>query len=180
MLPNHAPLVVAEQFGTLATLYPGRIDLALGRAPGTDVATALALRRHMASEDSFPRDVQELIGYLGEGSDASAVRAIPGVGTNVPVWILGSSLYGAQLAALSGSAYAFASHFARPLLAQALEVYRSTFRPSDRLEKPHAMMAVGVCAAESDAEAAPPAILATSGIRAPPVGAARQAAAPDP
>jgi luciferase family oxidoreductase group 1 len=154
MLPNHAPLVVAEQFGTLATLYPGRIDLALGRAPGTDMATARALRRHMAPEDSFPRDVQELIGYFGEGSDASGVRAIPGVGTNVPVWILGSSLYGAQLAAYLGLPYAFASHFAPAMLAEALDVYRSTFRPSARLEKPHAMMAVGVCAADSDEEAA--------------------------
>jgi luciferase family oxidoreductase group 1 len=154
MLPNHAPLVVAEQFGTLATLYPGRIDLALGRAPGTDMATARALRRHMAPEDSFPRDVQELIGYFGEGSDVSAVRAIPGAGTHVPVWILGSSLYGAQLAAYLGLPYAFASHFAPAMLAQALEVYRSTFRPSERLEKPHAMMAVGVCAADNDEEAA--------------------------
>ena len=154
MLPNHAPLVVAEQFGTLATLYPGRIDLALGRAPGTDMATARALRRHMAPEDSFPRDVQELIGYFGESSEASAVRAIPGAGTDVPVWILGSSLYGAQLAAYLGLPYAFASHFAPAMLAQALEVYRGTFRPSERLERPHAMMAVGVCAADSDAEAA--------------------------
>lgn len=154
MLPNHAPLVVAEQFGTLATLYPGRIDLALGRAPGTDMATARALRRHMAPEDSFPRDVQELIGYLGDDADAAAVRAIPGTGTHVPVWILGSSLYGAQLAAYLGLPYAFASHFAPAMLAEALEVYRSTFRPSERLEKPHAIMAVGVCAAETDAEAA--------------------------
>jgi len=153
-LPNHAPLVVAEQFGTLATLYPGRIDLALGRAPGTDMATARALRRHMAPEDSFPRDVQELIGYFGEGSDASAVRAIPGTGTHVPVWILGSSLFGAQLAAYLGLPYAFASHFAPAMLGQALEVYRSTFRPSERLEKPHVMIAVGVCAADSNAEAA--------------------------
>lgn len=153
MLPNHAPLVVAEQFGTLATLYPGRIDLALGRAPGTDLATARALRRHMAPEDSFPQDVQELIGYFDEGSDAAPVRAIPGTGTKVPVWILGSSLYGAQLAAYLGLPYAFASHFAPAMLAQALEVYRGTFRPSERLEKPHAMMAVGVCAADSDSEA---------------------------
>lgn len=153
MLPNHAPLVVAEQFGTLATLYPGRIDLALGRAPGTDMATARALRRHMAPEDSFPQDVQELIGYLGEGAESSAVRAIPGVGTHVPVWILGSSLYGAQLAAFLGLPYAFASHFAPAMLAQALEIYRSSFQPSERLERPHAMMAVGVCAAGSDEEA---------------------------
>ncbi len=154
MLPNHAPLVIAEQFGTLATLYPGRIDLGLGRAPGTDLATARALRRHMAPEDSFPNDVQELIGYLGESDGASPVRAIPGNGTHVPVWILGSSLYGAQLAAYLGLPYAFASHFAPAMLGQALEVYRRTFRPSERLEKPYVMIAVGVCAADTDAEAA--------------------------
>lgn len=132
MLPNHAPLVIAEQFGTLATLFPGRIDLALGRAPGTDMATARALRRHMAPEDSFPHDVQELIGYLGDAHDDGAVRAIPGTGTHVPVWILGSSLYGAQLAAYLGLPYAFASHFAPALLGQALEVYRRGFQPSER------------------------------------------------
>ncbi|CUH39135.1 Alkanal monooxygenase alpha chain [Jannaschia seosinensis] len=154
MLPNHAPLVVAEQFGTLATLYPGRIDLGLGRAPGTDMATARALRRHMAPDDSFPQDVQELIGYFDDTPDATPVRAIPGTGTHVPVWILGSSLYGAQLAAHLGLPYAFASHFAPAMLEQALAVYRSTFRPSDRLEKPHVMMAAGVCAAETDADAA--------------------------
>ncbi|TFL18895.1 LLM class flavin-dependent oxidoreductase [Jannaschia formosa] len=154
MLPNHAPLVVAEQFGTLATLFPGRIDLGLGRAPGTDMATARALRRHMAPDDSFPEDVQELIGYFGDGSDTAPVRAIPGAGTHVPVWILGSSLYGAQLAAWLGLPYAFASHFAPAMLEQALAVYRSTFRPSDRLEKPYVMMAAGVCAAATDAEAA--------------------------
>ena len=153
MLPNHAPLVVAEQFGTLATLYPGRIDLGLGRAPGTDMVTARALRRHMAPEDSFPQDVQELIGYLGDVAEASPVRAIPGTGTHVPVWILGSSLYGAQLAAYLGLPYAFASHFAPAMLGQALEVYRHSFRPSERLERPHVMMAAGVCAAESDPEA---------------------------
>lgn len=158
MLPNHAPLVIAEQFGTLATLYPGRIDLGLGRAPGTDMATARALRRHMAPEDSFPRDVQELIGYFGDGNGdgtaAAPVRAIPGTGTHVPVWILGSSLYGAQLAAYLGLPYAFASHFAPAMLGQALEVYRRSFRPSDRLERPYVMMAAGVCAADSDDEAA--------------------------
>lgn len=152
MLPNHSPLMVAEQFGTLATLYPGRIDLGLGRAPGTDMATARALRRHMAPEDSFPQDVQELISYLGDAGSAP-VQAIPGTGTNVPVWILGSSLYGAQLAAWLGLPYAFASHFAPAMLDQALEVYRRSFRPSDRLERPHVMIAAGVCAAESDAEA---------------------------
>jgi luciferase family oxidoreductase group 1 len=154
MLPNHAPLVIAEQFGTLATLYPGRIDLGLGRAPGTDMATARALRRHMTPEDSFPKDVQELIGYFDDSPDDMPVRAIPGAGTHVPVWILGSSLYGAQLAAWLGLPYAFASHFAPAMLEQALAIYRSTFRPSDRLEKPYVMMAAGVCAAATDTEAA--------------------------
>ena len=153
MLPNHAPLMVAEQFGTLATLYPNRIDLGLGRAPGTDMATARALRRHMAPEDSFPQDVQELLTYLGNAPEGAAVRAIPGQGTHVPVWILGSSLYGAQLAAFLGLPYAFASHFAPAMLAQAIEVYRATFQPSDWLEKPYVMMAAGVCAAETDEEA---------------------------
>jgi luciferase family oxidoreductase group 1 len=153
MLPNHAPLVIAEQFGTLATLYPGRIDLGIGRAPGSDMATARALRRHMTPEDSFPQDVQELIGYLDDTSDDTPVRAIPGSGTHVPVWILGSSLYGAQLAAWLGLPYAFASHFAPALLGQALSIYRSTFQPSERLEKPYVMMAAGVCAAETDAKA---------------------------
>ena len=153
MLPNHAPLVVAEQFGTLATLYPERIDLGLGRAPGTDMATARALRRHMMPEDSFPQDVQELIGYFQEMPVNIAVRAIPGMGTHVPVWILGSSLYGAQLAAYLGLPYAFASHFAPDMLAQALSVYRSSFQPSQTLSRPYAMMAAGVCAAETDAEA---------------------------
>lgn len=154
MLPNHAPLVIAEQFGTLATLHPERIDLGVGRAPGTDMTTARALRRHMAPDDSFPDDVQELIGYFGDMTDAAPVRAIPGAGTHVPVWILGSSLYGARLAAHLGLPYAFASHFAPAMLEQALEVYRSTFKPSDHLEKPHVMMAAGVCAADTDAEAA--------------------------
>jgi luciferase family oxidoreductase group 1 len=154
MLPNHAPLVIAEQFGTLATLYPGRIDLGLGRAPGTDMPTARALRRHMVSEDSFPQDVQELLGYFSDSAEGAAVRAIPGAGTQVPVWILGSSLYGAQLAAYLGLPYAFASHFAPAMLEQALHIYRSTFQPSQYLERPHVMMAAGVCAAETDAEAA--------------------------
>lgn len=153
MLPNHAPLMVAEQFGTLATLYPNRIDLGLGRAPGTDMATATALRRHMAPEDSFPQDVQELISYFGDVSEGAAVRAIPGAGTHVPVWILGSSLYGAQLAAYLGLPYVFASHFAPAMLEQALSIYRSTFRPSKTLAKPYVMIGVGVCAAETDAEA---------------------------
>lgn len=154
MLPNHAPLVIAEQFGTLATLYPDRIDLGLGRAPGTDMATARALRRHLVPEDSFPQDVQELIGYFGDTADSGPVRAIPGTGTHVPVWILGSSLYGAQLAAHFGLPYAFASHFAPDMLAQALKIYRASFQPSEHLQQSYAMMAVGVCAAETDAEAA--------------------------
>ncbi len=153
MLPNHAPLMVAEQFGTLETIYPGRIDLGLGRAPGTDMATARALRRHMAPEDSFPQDVQELLAYFGDAGADARVRAIPGTGTHVPVWILGSSLHGAQLAAYLGLPYAFASHFAPAMLDQALVVYRSTFRPSAYLAQPYAMVAAGVCAAETDAEA---------------------------
>lgn len=153
MLPNHAPLVIAEQFGTLATLFPDRIDLGLGRAPGTDMATARALRRHMAPEDGFPQDVLELMGYLDEPRPDSRVRAIPGEGTQVPVWILGSSLYGAQLAAHLGLPFAFASHFAPAMLEQALDIYRRTFRPSARLRAPHAMIAAGVCAADTDDEA---------------------------
>jgi len=153
MLPNHAPLMVAEQFGTLATLYPGRIDLGLGRAPGTDQATARALRRHMMQEDRFPQDVAELLAYLDEVPDNAPVRAIPGAGTQVPVWILGSSLYGAQLAAYLGLPYAFASHFAPMMLEQALAIYRQEFRASKWLARPHAMIAAGVCAAETDEEA---------------------------
>jgi len=153
MLPNHAPLVIAEQFGTLATLHPNRIDLGLGRAPGTDMATARALRRHMASDDSFPNDVLELMGYLGDHEDPKHVNAIPGHGTNVPIWILGSSLYGAQLAAHLGLPYAFASHFAPAMLEQAISIYRETFRPSEILEKPYVMIGAGVCAAETDEEA---------------------------
>ncbi|TNC70355.1 LLM class flavin-dependent oxidoreductase [Rubellimicrobium roseum] len=154
MLPNHSPLVVAEQFGTLATLFPGRIDLGLGRAPGTDGLTMRALRRHLdTDEDGFPRDVMELIGYLAEGAEHGRVRAVPGAGTEVPVWILGSSLYGAQLAAYLGLPYAFASHFAPTHLEEALEVYRATFRPSQWLEAPYAMVAMGVCAAATDEEA---------------------------
>ena len=157
MLPNHAPLVVAEQFGTLATLYPGRIDLGLGRAPGTDRLTMRALRRHLAGadeEEGFPRDVVELQGYLSEAGGVQAVRAIPGVGTKVPIWLLGSSLYSAQLAAYLGLPFAFASHFAPDLLLQALEVYRATYRPSAEWPKPHAMVGVNVVAADSDEEAA--------------------------
>ena len=153
MLPNHAPLVIAEQFGTLATLYPDRIDLGLGRAPGSDMATARALRRHMAPEDSFPQDVQELIAYLSVDGGGLSVRAVPGVGTQVPVWILGSSLYGAQLAAYLGLPYAFASHFAPDALEHALHIYRTTFQTSGHLEKPHATLAAGVCVAPNDEEA---------------------------
>jgi len=156
MLPNHAPLVIAEQFGTLATLFPGRIDLGLGRAPGTDQLTARALRRHLNSneEDDFPRDVVELMAYLDAPQPGMPVRAIPGVGTQVPVWILGSSLYGAQLAAYLGLPYAFASHFAPELLEQALDIYRDTYRPSTRWPEPHTMVGVNVVAADSDAEGA--------------------------
>src|SRR6056297_456647 len=153
MLPNHAPLVIAEQFGTLATLYPGRIDLGLGRAPGTDMATARALRRHMAPEDSFPQDVQELIGYFDDSSDDTPVRAIPGAGTRVPVWILGSSLFGAQLAAMLGLPYAFASHFAPAQMMDAIRVYRERFQPSRHLAAPHVMLGLNVFAAEDDATA---------------------------
>jgi luciferase family oxidoreductase group 1 len=157
MLPNHAPLVIAEQFGTLATLYPGRIDLGIGRAPGTDRLTMRALRRHLAAsdeEEGFPRDVQELQAYLGDGGPDQPVRAIPGIGTRVPVWLLGSSLYSAQLAAYLGLPFAFASHFAPDMLLQALQVYRSTYRPSAEWPRPHAMVGVNVIAAESDDEAA--------------------------
>ncbi|WP_069299867.1 LLM class flavin-dependent oxidoreductase [Neptunicoccus sediminis] len=153
MLPNHAPLMVAEAFGTLATLYPDRIDLGLGRAPGTDMATARALRRHMSPEDTFVQDVQELMGYFDDMPDNAPVRAIPGVGTQVPVYILGSSLYGAQLAAMLGLPYAFASHFAPAMLDQALDVYRRSFKPSPILSEPYVMVAAGVCAADTDAQA---------------------------
>lgn len=154
MLPNHAPLVIAEQFGTLAALYPGRIDLGLGRAPGTDMATARALRRNLESGvDSFPHDVVELINYFAPAESGQQVRAIPGEGQNVPVWILGSSLYGAQLAALLGLPYAFASHFAPGDMDQAIQVYRSQFQPSQFLQKPYLMMGLNVCAADTEEEA---------------------------
>lgn len=153
MLPNHAPLVIAEQFGTLASLYPDRIDLGLGRAPGTDMATARALRRHMEASDQFPEDVVELLSYFAEAEPNARVRAIPGQGTHVPVWILGSSLYGAQLAAYLGLPYAFASHFAPAMLEEAVQTYRATFRPSQYLDKPYFMLLAGVCGADTDAEA---------------------------
>lgn len=153
MLPNHSPLVVAEQFGTLATLHPGRIDLGLGRAPGSDMATARALRRHLTKEDRFPQNVQELMHYFADARPEAPVQAIPGQGTHVPLYILGSSLYGAQLAAHFGLPYAFASHFAPAMLTEALSVYRDTFKPSETLEAPYVMMAAGVCVADTDAEA---------------------------
>ena len=153
MLPNHSPLVIAEQFGTLASLYPGRIDLGLGRAPGPDQATARALRRNLqASADEFPRDVVELMDFLSD-QPRQAIRAVPGQGTKVPVWILGSSLFGAQLAAMLGLPYAFASHFPPGPLMQALQVYRNTFQPSAQLGKPYVMLGFNVVGADTDAEA---------------------------
>jgi len=154
MLPNHAPLVVAEQFGTLESLYPGRIDLGLGRAPGTDQLTMRALRRKLAGEvDDFPRDVAELLSYFAPARPGQAVRAVPGEGLRVPVWLLGSSLYSARLAALLGLPFAFASHFAPDQLADALDVYRGEFRPSEALAEPYAMPCVNVFAADTDEEA---------------------------
>jgi luciferase family oxidoreductase group 1 len=153
MLPNHAPLVIAEQFGTLAALHPGRIDLGLGRAPGTDQLTMLALRRQHPGADTFPQDVLELRALLDDPRPGQAVRAIPGMGSHVPLWILGSSLYGAQLAAALGLPYAFASHFAPDALLPALEIYRARFQPSEQLQQPHAMVAANVIAADDDAEA---------------------------
>jgi luciferase family oxidoreductase group 1 len=153
MLPNHAPLVVAEQFGTLETLYPGRIDLGLGRAPGTDQLTSRALRRDHTSADTFPQDVLELQAYFEPLQPDQRVQAVPGTGLRVPLWILGSSLFGAQLAGMLGLPFAFASHFAPDALMQALQVYRSTFQPSRQLERPHAMVGVNVIAAETDEEA---------------------------
>ena len=152
MLPNHAPLVIAEQFGTLESLYPGRIDLGLGRAPGSDPATAAALRRTLSGgADTFPQDVLELMDYF-EPEPAGRIRAVPGQGLKVPVWILGSSLYGAQLAAKLGLPYAFASHFAPGALMQALEVYRERFEPSEQLAEPYVMLGFNVFAADTDAE----------------------------
>ncbi len=160
MLPNHAPLVIAEQFGTLETLYPGRIDLGLGRAPGTDQRTLRALRRDPAAADSFPQDVLELQALLAPESpdlmpmpQGQRLRAVPGTGTEVPLWILGSSTYGAQLAAMLGLPYTFASHFAPDALTPALVAYRSRFEPSAQLARPHAMVGVNVIVADTDAEA---------------------------
>jgi luciferase family oxidoreductase group 1 len=154
MLPNHAPLVIAEQFGTLDALFPGRIDLGLGRAPGTDMLTARALRRTLdGGADTFPQDVVELMGYFEAASDGQKVRAVPGAGANLEMWMLGSSLFGAQFAAHIGLPYAFASHFAPGDLAGAVEVYRARFRPSESQAKPHLMLALNVVAAETDEEA---------------------------
>jgi luciferase family oxidoreductase group 1 len=153
MLPNHSPLVIAEQFGTLDALYPGRIDLGLGRAPGTDQRTLRALRRDPSVADTFPQDVLELQALLGPVQPDQAIQAVPGAGSNVPLWILGSSLFGAQLAAMLGLPYAFASHFAPGALIQALQVYRERFQPSAQLDRPYAMVGVNVIAAETDEEA---------------------------
>lgn len=154
MLPNHAPLVIAEQFGTLNTLYPGRIDLGLGRAPGSDQPTMRALRRHMSGDiDNFPRDVTELVDWFDAATPESQVRPVPGYGEKIPVWLLGSSLYSAQLAAQMGLPFAFASHFAPDMLHQALQLYRTHFQPSARLDKPYAMVCVNVIAADSTRDA---------------------------
>jgi luciferase family oxidoreductase group 1 len=153
MLPNHAPMVIAEQFGTLESLFPGRIDLGLGRAPGTDQRTLRALRRDPDSADSFPQDVLELQALLGPVQPGQVVQAVPGAGLDVPIWILGSSLFGAQLAAMLGLPYAFASHFAPEALMPALEIYRARFEPSRQLDKPYAMVGANVVAADTDAEA---------------------------
>jgi luciferase family oxidoreductase group 1 len=153
MLPNHAPLQVAEQFGTLASLYPGRIDLGLGRAPGTDQPTARALRRYFDSAEAFPDDVSELLRYFEPAGADQPVRAVPGAGVDVPVWLLGSSLFSARLAALMGLPFAFASHFSPDAMDEALAIYRRDFRPSARLSAAHAMLAVNVVAASTSAQA---------------------------
>lgn len=154
MLPNHSPLVIAEQFGTLASLYPGRVDLGLGRAPGTDQLTSRALRRTLnGSTDDFPRDVVELQHYFKESQPGQRVTAVPGAGTDVPLWILGSSLFGAQLAAALGLPYAFASHFAPAQMTQAVALYRERFEPSEQLQEPYVMLGFNVCAADTDDEA---------------------------
>jgi luciferase family oxidoreductase group 1 len=153
MLPNHAPLLIAEQFGTLEALFPGRVDLGLGRAPGSDQITARALRRGHAAADRFPDDVAELISLLEPAEEGQIVRAVPGEGTRVPVWILGSSLFGAQLAAAMGLPFAFASHFAPTHMMQAIEIYRANFRPSERGEHPRVMLGATIIAADTDEEA---------------------------
>ncbi|HTV86907.1 MAG TPA: LLM class flavin-dependent oxidoreductase [Dyella sp.] len=153
MLPNHAPLQVAEQFGTLASLHPGRIDLGLGRAPGTDQATARALRRYYEGAETFPDDVRELLAFFAPATPGQAVRAVPGAGIEVPVWLLGSSLFSARLAAQLGLPFAFASHFAPDAMDEALMIYRRDFKPSARLAQPYAMLGVNLVAAQSDREA---------------------------
>jgi luciferase family oxidoreductase group 1 len=153
MLPNHSPLVIAEQFGTLDALFPGRIDLGVGRAPGTDQRTLRALRRDPSAADTFPQDVLELQALLGPAQPDQVIQAVPGTDSNVPIWILGSSLFGAQLAAMLGLPYAFASHFAPGALMQALQVYRERFQPSAQLDRPYAMVGVNVIAADTDEEA---------------------------
>ena len=164
MLPNHSPLQVAEQFGTLASLYPGRVDLGLGRAPGTDHAAAFALRRTLqANPDEFPRDVMELIDYFREPQPGQQVRAVPGAGLEVPIWILGSSLFGAQVAAALGLPFSFASHFAPQLMHEAIGIYRDRFKPSEHSQQPCVMLGVNIVAADTDAEAR---FLASSGRQA--------------
>lgn len=153
MLPNHSPYIIAEQFGTLAHLYPGRIDLGLGRAPGTDQKTLGALRRDVSASDRFPQDVRELQSYLSDAGRGEGIEAVPAQGTNVPLWILGSSNFGAMLAAEYGLPYSFASHFAPDFLMAALSYYREHFVPSEQLERPYAMVGVNVIAAKTDAEA---------------------------
>jgi luciferase family oxidoreductase group 1 len=153
MLPNHAPMVIAEQFGTLASLFPDRIDLGLGRAPGTDQLTARALRRDPTGGDAFPQDVRELQAFLAPAVPGQRIRAVPGHGTEVPLWILGSSTFGAQLAAEYGLPYAFASHFAPDSLHSALQIYRARFKPSAQLSAPYAMVGVNIVAADTDAQA---------------------------
>jgi luciferase family oxidoreductase group 1 len=161
MLPNHAPLQVAEQFGTLESLFPGRVDLGLGRAPGTDHAAAYALRRTLQTNpDDFPRDVIEVIEFFREPAPGQAVRAVPGAGLRVPIWILGSSLFGAQVAAGLGLPFSFASHFAPAMMDEAIAIYRDRFRPSEFLERPYVMLGVNIVAADTDAEAR---FLASSG-----------------
>ena len=155
MLPNHSPLAIAEQFGTLESLYPGRIDLALGRAPGSDPLTARALRRNPSADaaDAFPDDVVELMGYFSAADAGRVVQAVPGAGLHVPIWILGSSLFGAQIAAALGLPYAFASHFAPALMMQAMDLYRAEFQPSDQLDRPYVMLGFNVIAAATDDQA---------------------------
>jgi luciferase family oxidoreductase group 1 len=154
MLPNHSPLVIAEQFGTLDALFPGRIDLGVGRAPGTDQTTAAALRRgDLEASDAFPQDVMELIGYLEAPQPGQRVRAVPGAGSRVPVWILGSSLFGAQLAAALGLPYAFASHFAPAQMTEAIDIYRAGYRPSEGNPRPYVMLGVNAFAADTEREA---------------------------